>query len=188
MRHFFKAIYLIDYKNIVPKTVIGLFIILILLIPFFTAECGDPVDAHHDRHLGGGGHGIHPRPAHRAIQPGTVGLHGPGRLYVRHPHGQMGLPFWPSFFLAGLVSGLIALLVGMVVLRVGGIYFSIITLALGEIVRIVAQQWEPVTRGSRGIIASAPPPIVLRWLERSISPQVWCPIFTSRFVWWPYRP
>jgi hypothetical protein len=35
MNHYFKKISL-DYKNIVPKSIIGLFIILILLIPVFT--------------------------------------------------------------------------------------------------------------------------------------------------------
>ena len=73
---------------------------------------------------------------------------------------HLNVSFWFSFLISGLVSGVIALLVGMVVLRVGGIYFSIITLALGEIVRIIALQWEPLTNGSRGIITSAPPPIV----------------------------
>lgn len=74
---------------------------------------------------------------------------------------QLDQPFWPSFLVSGLVSGLIAFFIGLVVLRVGGIYFSIITLSIEEIVRIIALQWEPLTRGSRGIIASAPPPIVL---------------------------
>ena len=74
---------------------------------------------------------------------------------------QLDLPFWPSFFLSGLVAGTIAFLIGLVVLRVGGIYFSIITLSIGEIVRILALQWEPVTRGSRGIITSSPPPITI---------------------------
>jgi branched-chain amino acid transport system permease protein len=78
---------------------------------------------------------------------------------------KLGLPFWPSFFLAGILSGIIALLVGSVVLRVGGTYFSIITLALGEVVRIIAQQWEPVTKGTRGLITSPPPPIVLGGFE-----------------------
>ncbi len=70
---------------------------------------------------------------------------------------KVGLPFWPSFILAGVISGLIALLVGLMVLRVGGIYFSIITLSLTEIIRIIAQQWEDVTRGARGLITAPPP-------------------------------
>jgi len=78
---------------------------------------------------------------------------------------KVGLPFWPSFLLAGIMSGIIALAVGSIVLRVGGTYFSIITLSLGEIVRIIAQQWEPVTKGSRGLLTSPPDPIFLGGFE-----------------------
>lgn len=78
---------------------------------------------------------------------------------------KLNWPFWPSFILAGVVAGAVAFLVGTVVLRVGGTYFSIITLSLGEIVRIVAQQWEPVTKGSRGLITYPPEAIDLGFLE-----------------------
>jgi branched-chain amino acid transport system permease protein len=78
---------------------------------------------------------------------------------------KVGVPFWPSFLLAGIMSGIVALAVGSIVLRVGGTYFSIITLSLGEIVRIIAQQWEPVTKGSRGLLTSPPNPIVLGGFE-----------------------
>jgi branched-chain amino acid transport system permease protein len=62
-----------------------------------------------------------------------------------------GVPFWLSFLMAGVLSGLVAYVIGTVVLRVGGIYFSIITLAFTELVRVIAQQW-PLTRGSLGLI------------------------------------
>ena len=78
---------------------------------------------------------------------------------------KFGWPFWPSFLLAGVVAGIIALVIGSVVLRVGGVYFSIITLALGEVVRIIAMQWEPVTRGSRGLITGPPDTIPLGLCE-----------------------
>jgi len=78
---------------------------------------------------------------------------------------KLGWPFWPSFLLAGVVAGIIAMVIGSVVLRVGGVYFSIITLALGEVIRIVAMQWEPVTRGSRGLITGPPDPIPLGVFE-----------------------
>jgi branched-chain amino acid transport system permease protein len=82
---------------------------------------------------------------------------------------QLGIPFWPSFLLAGIVSGIIALILGLVVLRVGGIYFSIITLALAEIIRILAQQWEGVTHGVRGLRPPVPPTIALGGLEINFS-------------------
>jgi branched-chain amino acid transport system permease protein len=84
------------------------------------------------------------------------------------------------------------MLVGMVVLRVGGIYFSIITLALGEIVRIIAQHWEPVTRGSRGLVTSAPPAITLFGYElinfnTSLVPYFYfmlCLVALTGFIFW----
>jgi len=165
MRHFFTTIHFIDYKNIVPKTVIGLLIVLILLIPVFTQ---DVVTL--SMLIMTGIWAVAAMGFTLVLRTGQFSL---GQSAFMALGGytsailtvQMGLPFWPSFLVSGPVSGLIAFLVGMVVLRVGGIYFSIITLALGEIVRIVALQWEPLTRGSRGIIASAPPPIVLGGYE-----------------------
>ena len=78
---------------------------------------------------------------------------------------KLALPFWASFLMAGVVAGITAFLIGMVVLRVGGIYFSIITLALTEVIRIVGMNWEGVTNGVRGIILIPPPPINLVFLE-----------------------
>jgi branched-chain amino acid transport system permease protein len=78
---------------------------------------------------------------------------------------KLGWPFWPSFFMAGVVSGIVALFIGAVVLRVGGIYFSIITLSFGEIVRILAQQLDDLTNGARGLIPPSPEPIILGSLQ-----------------------
>jgi len=165
MIHFFKTIYLMDYKNFVPKIVIGIVVFLILLVPVFTQ---------------------HVVILSMLIMSGLWAIAAMGFTLVLRT-GQFSLgqaafmalggyasailtvhldwPFWPSFFAAGLISGIIACLIGMVVLRVGGIYFSIITLALGEIVRIIAQNWEDVTRGSRGLITSPPPTIPMGFFE-----------------------
>jgi branched-chain amino acid transport system permease protein len=161
MKPSFKRIRLSDYENIVPRCVMGFFIILILLIPFFTQSVVIISTL-----VLTGLWAVAAMGFTLVLRTGQVSL---GQAVYMALGGytsailtdQMGLPFWPSFLAAGLVSGLVALLVGMVVLRVGGIYFSIITLAMGEIVRIITVNWEPVTRGSRGIVAAAPPPIVL---------------------------
>lgn len=78
---------------------------------------------------------------------------------------KLAFPFWASFLIAGVVAGITAFLIGLVVLRVGGIYFSIITLALTEVIRIVSMHWEDLTRGVRGIILAPPPPINLGFIE-----------------------
>ena len=65
------------------------------------------------------------------------------------------LSFWLSLLLGGIISAFIALLLGMVVLRLGGIYFCIVTLAFCEILRVIAMNLTNVTNGVYGLI---PPP------------------------------
>ena len=67
-----------------------------------------------------------------------------------------GLPFWLALLAGGLSGALISLLIGMVVLRLGGMYFAIVTLALGQIVTIIIQNWAQVTGGVKGIILPQP--------------------------------
>lgn len=155
----------IDYKNVVPKTVIGLVVFLILLIPVFTSNV-----ATLSMLILSGLWAIAVMGFTLVLRTGQFSLGQSAFLAIGGYTSailtvKLGWPFWPSFFLAGMVSGIVSLLVGMIVLRVGGIYFSIITLALGEIVRIIAQQWESVTRGTRGLIVSPPPPIILGGFE-----------------------
>ncbi len=155
----------IDYKNVIPKGVIGFFVFLILLIPLFTTNI-----AFLSMLILSGIWAIATMGFTLVLRTGQFSLGQSAFLAIGGYTSaiftvQLGWSFWPSFLLAGIVSGIVALLVGMVVLRVGGIYFSIITLALGEIVRILAQQWESVTRGTRGLITSAPPPIGLGLFE-----------------------
>jgi branched-chain amino acid transport system permease protein len=69
---------------------------------------------------------------------------------------KMGAPFWLAILGGGLGAAIMAFLVGIVVLRMGGLYFSIATLALGEIVTIIAKNWDTVTSGMTGIAVSAP--------------------------------
>lgn len=85
---------------------------------------------------------------------------------------KLGVPFWPSFLAAGLVAGIIAFLIGIVVLRVGGTYFSIITLAFGEMVRIIVNNWESVTRGAAGILTRPPAPITIGNFEINFATSI----------------
>lgn len=66
---------------------------------------------------------------------------------------KAGLPFWVSMPLAGFAAALIAYLVGFPFVRLKGIYFSIVTIFLGEVVVLTAQQWQSLTGGSAGIFA-----------------------------------
>jgi branched-chain amino acid transport system permease protein len=90
---------------------------------------------------------------------GQAGMLGLG-AYISGILGlKLGLSFWLNLPIAGAMAALICLLVGSVVLRVGGIYFAVITFALTEIIRVLATEWESVTGGFLGIVPPPPAPI-----------------------------
>lgn len=72
---------------------------------------------------------------------------------------SIGLSFWPALLIAGICAALFAAVVGIIVLRISGFYFAIITLAFGEVVSVVATNWRSFTGGLGGIIPSTPSPI-----------------------------
>lgn len=64
---------------------------------------------------------------------------------------KVGLPFWPSFFLAGLTSGLVALSLGIPSLRVKGAYFAILTFGFNEALRLLVSSLVNPFGGVNGI-------------------------------------
>ena len=62
-----------------------------------------------------------------------------------------GLSFWPGMALGALVAAGFAVLLGAPILKLRGDYFAIVTLGLGEITRIVLNNWDRVTGGPNGI-------------------------------------
>ncbi|MEW6121319.1 MAG: high-affinity branched-chain amino acid ABC transporter permease LivM [Pseudomonadota bacterium] len=76
--------------------------------------------------------------------------------------GALGADFWKawSFWVCLPISGLLAALWGVIlgfpVLRLRGDYLAIVTLAFGEIIRLVLINWVDLTNGGAGI-SSVPP-------------------------------
>src|SRR5207247_6237308 len=58
---------------------------------------------------------------------------------------------------AALVAALLALLIGVLVVRSEGIFFLMLTLALAQIVFAIAFQWTAVTGGSNGLAGASRP-------------------------------
>ncbi len=58
---------------------------------------------------------------------------------------------WVNFVVGGLMASIAGVLIGYPTLRVRGDYLAIMTLAFGEIIRIVANNWVGLTRGPSGI-------------------------------------
>ena len=64
---------------------------------------------------------------------------------------SVGLSFWVCLPLAGILAAFWGILLGFPVLRLRGDYLAIVTLAFGEIIRLVLINWVPVTGGYAGI-------------------------------------
>jgi branched-chain amino acid transport system permease protein len=64
---------------------------------------------------------------------------------------QFGLSFWICLPLAGIFAAFWGVLLGFPVLRLRGDYLAIVTLAFGEIIRLVLLNWQSLTGGPNGI-------------------------------------
>jgi branched-chain amino acid transport system permease protein len=62
-----------------------------------------------------------------------------------------GLSFWLLLPLSGILAACWGVVLGFPVLRLRGDYLAIVTLAFGEIIRLVLLNWKEVTGGSAGI-------------------------------------
>jgi len=61
------------------------------------------------------------------------------------------LSFWMLLPLAGILAAFWGVLLGFPVLRLRGDYLAVVTLAFGEIIRLILINWKDVTQGSAGI-------------------------------------
>jgi branched-chain amino acid transport system permease protein len=62
-----------------------------------------------------------------------------------------GLSFWVLLPLSGIFAALWGIILGFPVLRLRGDYLAIVTLAFGEIIRLVLINWSDVTKGTFGV-------------------------------------
>ena len=63
---------------------------------------------------------------------------------------QYGFSFWASLPLAGLFCAGLAVLIGLPILRLRGVYFAMVTLVLTEVMRLTALALS-ITQGAKGI-------------------------------------
>ncbi|MFU0504898.1 high-affinity branched-chain amino acid ABC transporter permease LivM [Pseudaminobacter sp. NGMCC 1.201702] len=64
---------------------------------------------------------------------------------------EFGLSFWILLPAAGAMAAIWGVILGFPVLRLRGDYLAIVTLAFGEIIRLVIINWREVTHGTAGI-------------------------------------
>ena len=82
---------------------------------------------------------------------------------------QMGVSFWWSLPLAGLFCAALAVLIGLPILRLRGVYFAMVTLVLTEVGRLSALAL-PFTNGAKGI-TSIPLPGELHVMGLTLIPD-----------------
>lgn len=82
---------------------------------------------------------------------------------------KMGFSFWWTLPLAGAFCALLAVLIGLPILRLRGVYFAMVTLVLTEVARLTALAL-PVTNGAKGI-TSIPLPGELSVLGLTLIPD-----------------
>jgi branched-chain amino acid transport system permease protein len=69
------------------------------------------------------------------------------------PLSVIQVPFFWSLIAAGIVTAFFGFLMGFPVFRVRGDYLAIVTLGFGEVVRVVANNLQPITNGPLGLKA-----------------------------------
>jgi len=96
---------------------------------------------------------------------GHAALFGIGAYVTMILYLKAGLPPWWGIPLGGLAAALASLPIGLVCFRLRGPYFSLATLAVAEIVKLVALNWEAVTNGPVGFLITGLPPVTFLGLS-----------------------
>lgn len=84
-----------------------------------------------------------------------------GILIVRYGVGS----FWISGFLGILMAVFAAAVFGFIALRVSGLFFLLVTFALGQLLSSIAMTWYSMTMGSIGLIGIPRPDLGLPWIN-----------------------
>jgi branched-chain amino acid transport system permease protein len=74
---------------------------------------------------------------------------------------KAGIAPWWGIPIGGLAAALTSLPIGLICFRLRGPYFSLSTLAVAEILRLVALNWDAVTNGPEGYLITHLPPFPL---------------------------
>ena len=90
-----------------------------------------------------------------------IGAYATAILMTRH-----GFGFLPSLVISGVLALLLGFVLGLPTRKVRGDYFCLLTIAFGEIFRLVTQAWIDFTGGAMGIVG-IPIPSVFGWEVKS---------------------
>jgi len=82
---------------------------------------------------------------------GYVAFYAVGAYSYALLSSYFGLSFWLLLPLSGILAAFWGMILGFPVLRLRGDYLAVVTLAFGEIIRLVLINWTEVTKGTFGI-------------------------------------
>lgn len=88
---------------------------------------------------------------------GQAAFYGMGGYGMAMLLTKFQLGFWWSFIAGVGIAALFGLLVGLFCVRLRGIYFSILTLAFGQLIFVIIYKWHDFTGGDDGIQGVFPP-------------------------------
>ncbi len=117
---------------------------------------------------------------------GHIGLFAIGAYTSAIMVTSTGAPFMVGIVAAAVLTGLIGFLISIPALRIKGHSLTLLTLALGEVIRLVIRSMEWLTSGSHGI-SNIPRPEILGYSFRQAVPLYYLllafAILTILFVW-----
>jgi branched-chain amino acid transport system permease protein len=90
---------------------------------------------------------------------GHAALFGIGAYVTIILYLRAGIAPWWGIPMGGAAAALASLPIGLLCFRLRGPYFSLATLAVAEIVKLVALNWESVTNGPVGFLITGLPPL-----------------------------
>ena len=88
---------------------------------------------------------------------GYVAFYAVGAYSFALISAQFGLGFWECLPIAGILAAFWGMCLGFPVLRLRGDYLAIVTLAFGEIIRLVITNWVSLTGGPNGLLGMPEP-------------------------------
>jgi len=93
----------------------------------------------------------------------AIGAYGGALMTTR-----LGVSPWVGLLTGIVAAGLLAFVVGLVCLRVRGIYLSILTICISEIIYFTAGEWRSLTHGAQGVLGIPRPVIDLPLLPKLV--------------------
>lgn len=89
---------------------------------------------------------------------------------------HFGISFWLALPIGMVIGGIFGCIIGYPTLKMRGDYLAIVTMGFGEIIRLVLNNWDKLTKGPNGLLGMAKPAVIypafteggLKWVAYSL--------------------